>query len=779
MYSMVQNKEMVTARLGEVPIVDLKCATCDLASEVGQALKRFGFFYVSNHGVPQELLTSQLEQNRRLFDLPDQVKRSMAFNVTLDIGYTGGTGTSQALDPNAGIQAADTKEGFMLTNNAFMGAAALDPTNPRKFLPRHPHLDPKDPLAGATLHWPPGLPGYERIIRSYFASAYELNYRLNDLLFSSLGMDANERNRLGSAPFCVLKQLRYGPGKDALANGSSIGAGAHADWGSLTLLLTDETPGLQVEMAGEWLPVPPRRGMFIVNAGDQIEALTNGHYRSAKHRVITTSPRPRYSTAFFTYFNYKEPLTPLHEHVNPQKPLRRAPMDTMAWFQYKLRQSVGEKVSLGVNVSRPLSAASSTSSDASATSAASTTSIFTTSAASTASSESAANATCLFTPPREPQHAGAHHDAHPPREALVIRALGGGVEGGAEGGVLLGVEALGIDLLSVSDGVIDELIAAMHADGKGLLVVRNQSLSPEGYERALFRLGRAAGGFGTPLVYDRWPGQSPRLRCCLHVSLLGNYRARTDDELGTGAVVGDRIGEYKPAREELREWHTDGSFLARPKIGVALYAPSAVPVETCAPCTKPSAWWRTLLRWPKCRPLCRPAPASALPPEGGHTAFASGILGYERLEAAEREQLESLSAVHSWCDFMHFLEARDPGREKVSADDCAKKPDVTWPLVRTHPVTNRRSLYLNPKNGLRIVHSSDGKPASAEMSTSLVLNLTKRVLELGTYHHTWRPGDLMLWDNRVLIHAATPFDADKYERLIYRAEFPGEPVYFF
>jgi len=724
---------MEKARLGEVPVVDLKCATCDLASEVGQALKRFGFFYVSNHGIPQELLSSQLEQNRRLFDLPDQVKRSMAFNVTLDIGYTGGTGTSQALDPNAGIQAADTKEGFMLTNNAFMGAAALDPTNPRKFLPRHPHLDPKDPLAGATLHWPPGLPGYERVIRSYFASAYELNYRLNDLLFSSLGMDANERNRLGSAPFCVLKQLRYGPGRDALANGSSIGAGAHADWGSLTLLLTDDTPGLQVEMAGEWLPVPPRRGMFIVNAGDQIEALTNGHYRSAKHRVITTSPHPRYSTAFFTYFNYKEPLTPLHEHVNPQKPLRRAPMDTMAWFQYKLRQSVGE------NVSRPLSTTT------------------------TSSSEPAANATCSFAPLRE---------------ALVIRALGGGVEGGAEGGVLLGVEALGIDLLSVSDDVIDELIAAMHADGKGLLVVRNQTLSPEGYERALFRLGRAAGGFGTPLLYDRWPGQSPRLRCCPHVSLLGNYRARVDDELGTGAVVGDRIGEYKPAREELREWHTDGSFLARPKIGVALYAPSAVPVATCAPCAKPSAWWRKLLRWP-CRPTCRHAPASALPPEGGHTAFASGILGYERLDAAEREQLESLSAVHSWCDFMHFLEARDPGREKVSADDCAKKPDVTWPLVHTHPVTNRRSLYLNPKNGLRIVHSSDGEPASAEMSASLVLNLTKRVLELGTYHHTWRPGDLVLMDNRVLIHAATPFDADKYERLIYRAEFPGEPVYFF
>ena len=78
----------------------------------------------------------------------------------------------------------------------------------------------------------------------------------------------------------------------------------------------------------------------------------------------------------------------------------------------------------------------------------------------------------------------------------------------------------------------------MHAEGRGLLVVRNQTLSPEGYEAALFRLGHANGGFGRPLQYDRWPGQSPRLRCCKHVSLLGNYRARVDDELGTGAAAG-------------------------------------------------------------------------------------------------------------------------------------------------------------------------------------------------------------------------------------------------
>ena len=53
------------------------------------------------------------------------------------------------------------------------------------------------------------------------------------------------------------------------------------------------------------------------------------------------------------------------------------------------------------------------------------------------------------------------------------------------------------------------------------------------------------------------------------------------------------------------------------------------------------------------------------------------------------------------------------------------------------------------------------------------------MLEAGTYRHAWQPGDLVLWDNRVLVHAAVAFDAAAHERLIYRAEFPGEPVYFF
>ena len=71
---------------------------------------------------------------------------------------------------------------------------------------------------------------------------------------------------------------------------------------------------------GTWHPVAPREGCIIVNGGDQIDALTNGHYRSARHRVVSASSAPRFSAAFFAYFNYRAKLAPLPQYVGPSHP---------------------------------------------------------------------------------------------------------------------------------------------------------------------------------------------------------------------------------------------------------------------------------------------------------------------------------------------------------------------------------------------------------------------------------------------------------------------------
>ena len=103
-----------------VPVVDLACDGCDLVAEVGGALQRYGFFYIKNHGVDDKVIADQFTAARRLFALPSPAKQAMVFNATLDIGYTGGTGQAQSLDASKDLSTADTKEGFMLTNNAYM-----------------------------------------------------------------------------------------------------------------------------------------------------------------------------------------------------------------------------------------------------------------------------------------------------------------------------------------------------------------------------------------------------------------------------------------------------------------------------------------------------------------------------------------------------------------------------------------------------------------------------------------------------------------------------------
>ena len=311
------------------------------------------------------------------------------------------------------------------------------------------------------------------------------------------------------------------------------------------------------------------------------------------------------------------------------------------------------------------------------------------------------------------------------------------------------------DLSAASDTEIEQIVAAVLSnDGCGILVVRNQDLPPKKLQDALFRF---KGHFGMPLKYDRWPGQSPGVIGCPYLALLGNYKARKDNDLGVDCSVGEQIGEFKPAQNVVEEWHTDGSFLRSPKAAIALYAPLHL--------------------------------KDALPPVGAATRFASNARLYDSLDDDEKARLDGLATVHSWESFMRFLEARDPKRPKVTAADIAKKPDMTYPLVRIHPETGQRAFYINPKNTKRVVRLAPGWPNTPSETPplpeeapddaageKLVKDLAERIIATGVYAHQWTPGDFVLWDNRQLLHAASPFDADKYERLLFRCEFSGEPV---
>ncbi len=148
-------------------------------------------------------------------------------------------------------------------------------------------------------------------------------------------------------------------------------------------------------------------------------------------------------------------------------------------------------------------------------------------------------------------------------------------------------------------------------------------------------------------------------------------------------------------------------------------------------------------------------------PEGGETAFADMYAAYDALDPAMQGRIEGMDVLHSY-----RLRYRDGG---MSAEKLARTPDVLHPLVRTHPQTGRRCLFL----GCTESSFAAGMPLEEgqEFMRSLIAHATgERFLHL----HRWAANDVLIWDNRALMHTAMPFDEDKYGRILNRTSTMGD-----
>lgn len=122
----------------------------------------------------------------------------------------------------------------------------------------------------------------------------------------------------------ALRLLHYSARVSDPGNGV-FGAGAHSDYGMFTFLVTDETPGLQVLLEGQWVDVPPLQGAFIVNLGDMLQRWTNDAFRSTLHRVVNRLGQERYSAPFFYEPNFDTHVTCLPGFSSPDNPPRHPP----------------------------------------------------------------------------------------------------------------------------------------------------------------------------------------------------------------------------------------------------------------------------------------------------------------------------------------------------------------------------------------------------------------------------------------------------------------------
>ncbi len=207
---------------------------------------------------------------------------------------------------------------------------------------------------------------------------------------------------------------------------------------------------------------------------------------------------------------------------------------------------------------------------------------------------------------------------------------------------------------------------------------------------------------------------------------LGN---RGIDDFPMVHVVSNLDAEGKPSGKlGAREWHTDKSFRPAPSMATILHG-----IE--------------------------------LPPSGGDTCFANMYAAYEALPAAEKAELGALRVVHSWA-----LSRANLGR-MVSEAEKRDAPDTSHPLVRTHPDSGRKCLFIG-------THASylEGMPIE-EGRTRIEQLEAHATQERFVYRHQWRPGDVLMWDNRCLLHRVEQnFDATRYARVLNRTCLRGAPT---
>jgi len=151
--------------------------------------------------------------------------------------------------------------------------------------------------------------------------------------------------------------------------------------------------------------------------------------------------------------------------------------------------------------------------------------------------------------------------------------------------------------------------------------------------------------------------------------------------------------------------------------------------------------------------------ARELPPEGGQTEFANMHLAYEALDEATRERIAGLRAIHSW-----EANRRNTGSKPATEEEKKLRPPVSHPLVLTHPETGRKALYIG-------IHTDCIEGMEREEGVALL----KRLYDHATrrrfvYAHNWRPGDLVTWDNRSLLHRVLHnYDMSSYRRIMHRS----------
>ncbi|MNM05169.1 Alpha-ketoglutarate-dependent taurine dioxygenase [compost metagenome] len=182
-------------------------------------------------------------------------------------------------------------------------------------------------------------------------------------------------------------------------------------------------------------------------------------------------------------------------------------------------------------------------------------------------------------------------------------------------------------------------------------------------------------------------------------------------------------------------------------------------------------FWHSDLSYKEVPSLGSMLHAQELPDEGGDTVFANMHLAWESLPAALRHAVRGARAEHSYLSQYEELRRRNPWRPALTQAQIDEVTPVTHPVVRVHPETGRRALFVSEHFTTRIVGLPDDE------SRALLDELfAHSVRPEHLYVHRWQPQDLVFWDNRSLMHLATGCPPEQ-RRKLYRTTIEGDAPY--
>ena len=273
--------------LPAVPVVDVSNPSATSLAALDAACRDHGFFLLAGHGL-DALIEHTWRETERFFDADRAVRQGVVRNKENPLGW---------FDRELTKRKRDQKEVFDFVDPAVAG------------------LDRKN-------RWPNELHGFRDSMVSFFDAFSDLAQRTLSLLHQTLELSADGRAQIVSDRHGSTVRLNHYPlvdpvpdvEREGLPDLGETALGYHTDPGVLTLLLQDDTGGLQTQSARDgWIEVPPVRGTVVVNLGDCMQSWTNDRWRAAVHRVVPMTHKRRFSIPYFSNPNRDAVVEPVPE----------------------------------------------------------------------------------------------------------------------------------------------------------------------------------------------------------------------------------------------------------------------------------------------------------------------------------------------------------------------------------------------------------------------------------------------------------------------------------